>query len=473
MKTHHIKVIASIFILCYAFSLNGQVSIPNGSFENWTTYNLPYPAGYPYHCHLQTILKNTPPLLEKVNDAYHGQFAVKLSTYISASDTIFGHFLNVNPEQGPLFTWHDGFPINQIPTGIRGYYKGNFVNNDSALILVSFSKNGMNIGMYFFLLGQSSSTYAPFQFSFNPPLSQTPDSIQIGFASSNPFSLPQHGSWVILDSISLLGVTNQPAQLNGSFENWEIFTFDKLDNWYVISHPICIQKTTDAIEGSYAVQLKTLTQDSSSYYAGQISTGYWVFDGQNYVLTGGYPFTNQTDTLIFSYKYLPTADDTASIILVFKNSGSTIWWQHIFINDQPAYTTTEIPINLPTTPDTVIVIIQSSIWNHQNSPAYNNSTLIIDHIYFKSQIQPTGTDTKPVLSSQILLYPNPAKDVLYVNTELHIHRISILSANFQLINVVPPSEHNAIINLSSLPTGNYYLKIESSQGIIVKPFQKL
>ena len=145
-----ILILNFVFISCFSFS---QSSIPNGNFETWTTFSIDYPEGYPFNSNMETLFRfNLPSNLVKSTDAYHGISAVEITTVATTTDTIFGYFLNANPDNDPS-QWTGGISYNQIPTGIRGYYKYNVATADSATIIVTFSKSGVNIGSYFFNIG--------------------------------------------------------------------------------------------------------------------------------------------------------------------------------------------------------------------------------------------------------------------------------------------------------------------------------
>ena len=145
-----------LFLLSIAFTTftaYGQSSIPNGNFETWTSSTYDYPQNYPSNSNSDNFLShNLPPNVTKTIDAYHGTYAVQLTTNASATDTSFGYFLNTNPN-GPPSSWTGGMPYNQKPAGIRGYFKYNVALIDSATIIVTFSKSGSNIGSYFFKIG--------------------------------------------------------------------------------------------------------------------------------------------------------------------------------------------------------------------------------------------------------------------------------------------------------------------------------
>ena len=49
-----------------------------------------------------------------------------------------------------------------------------------------------------------------------------------------------------------------------------------------------------------------------------VSTGYYSDSNSYQYPLGGYPFTNQIDTLTFYYKYIPVNNDVAQVCVFFK-----------------------------------------------------------------------------------------------------------------------------------------------------------
>lgn len=69
-------------------------------------------------------------------------------------------------------------------------------------------------------------------------------------------------------------------------------------------------------------------------------------------------------------------------------------------------------------------------------------------------------------SNYFTLYPNPAKSVLNISSKetIEVKSISIYNTLGQLVLLVPNAEKVSIIDVSSLKTGNYFIKINSDKG---------
>jgi PKD repeat protein len=371
-------------------------TIPNGGFESWTTVAFKDPdfmgcsndethgGGYsPYNAF-------------KTTDAYHGSFAIKLTTMTNGVDTAGGYFAYGNPGDSiPT----GGLPINQTPTGIRFYQKYNFIPGDTGLVLVVFKKAGAVIGQYVYKNAGVQSNYTLFQQTFSPALTQTPDTVVFAATSCNFMNnakifLP--GSTVTIDSISFTGISPQPLDMNGDFELWHPVTRDNLNGW----NGRGAIKTTDKYSGSLALELITVPPGfgSGQIEAGEVSNTI-NRNCHNCSPSGGSPYTTQVDTLVFYYKYLPanfpSYTDSAEVNMSFSKNG--VWIDGRGARLAPAisgFQKIEIPFNLTTIPDTVQISARSSKYPYQNS--YVGSDLIIDQIYFKSQKVPVSSFSMPL-----------------------------------------------------------------------------
>ncbi|MGE0078710.1 MAG: two-component regulator propeller domain-containing protein [Bacteroidales bacterium] len=170
MKKHCLM----LFFMAASAIAFGQNAIPNGNFETWNTGTYSHPANYPYSSNNENawiFIENSVPFnLIKSTDPYHGSYAVQLSTQVVGTDTVFGYFINGQPNSDDFNSWSGGLPYSQQPTGIKGYYKYNVATDDSATILLVFSKKGRNLGSYIYNVGGVHTSYTPFNFTLDPPL---------------------------------------------------------------------------------------------------------------------------------------------------------------------------------------------------------------------------------------------------------------------------------------------------------------
>ena len=467
------KMKRQLLLLCLAYvaiTAYGQTAIPNGNFETWNSITYDYPQNYPYNSNYDVLYRYQSALsfnVEKTTPSYHGSNAIKLTTVASGTETAIGYFINTNPNNGNPDTWTGGMPYTQKPNGIRGYYKYNVATGDSALIFAVFSKGGVNIGTYMFTIGDVHTDFTLFNFTLNPPLAEAPDSVIFAATSSNIMVNENGvaGSVLILDSVSFTGVASQPTEMNGDFETWESQTIYNPADWYISGESTGTMRTTDAFKGDYAIELKTyLGTDQNSNpiaRAGQIATGYYPRNcGGNCNELGGFPFTNQVDTLAFWYKYSPSSDDSAVVYLNFKKNGTTFFGAQKILPASAEYQYVEMPFNAWQAPDTVIVNIQSSYW-YDTLVTSAGSTLIVDEIQFKSQ--PILYASLPVFASkdQLSVYPNPSGGKFRIRNDAGINQIIVYNMLGKMMyskNNFSGSKLNEI-DLTKFQKGVYFIEI--------------
>lgn len=363
-------------------------SIPNGSFESWQVSNFDNPRFYQSSNTEDHGGKGSPINTLKTTDAYHGSYAIQLNTVLNNNDTAFAYFANGNPGSNPP---SGGVPYSQSPTGLRLYYKSNIIGSDTALVLVFFKKSGSIIGNYMYKISSTKTSYTLLNKTFSPALSQTPDTVIFAAASSNAFlNRGNPGNMLQLDSISFTGVSTQPSNFNGDLELWDNLSNYKLNGWSVGG---VFQRTTDFYNGSYALELQTGTPGfgDNQLRLGFASSG---IPGQNTTI-GGYPYSQQIDTLFFHYKYIPAdINDSANINLNFKKNGTFFSGYNKLLELSASYKQVKIPINLSQVPDSMIIFLNSSkTWSVPAS--YVGSDFKIDNMYLKSQMLPVSDFSLP------------------------------------------------------------------------------
>jgi hypothetical protein len=450
-----------VFIF-FATCLMAQNSAPNGGFEQWNVVTFSYPTNYDSNINKEALEEKIDFPLTKVT-GYESNSAVQLITTESLG---MSYMTNNKPGDEDPSQWHGGVPYTLKPTGFQGYYKYNQASGDQGLVIIAFSKNGENIGYYPFNLSGLHTDFTPFNFTFSPALTDTPDSVVVAFASSG-FSGAVVGSALVIDRISFTGVADQPALLNGDFEQWTNVQIESPISWYTDNGDFknsAMIKTSDAHSGSYAVELKTFLGEENNQpkvRSGQLMTGYYGNNcNGNCFPVGGCPFTNQSDMLEFYYKYAPIGNDNGTVDLLFKTkSGSNNgWYAHADLPASSSYSKVQVPINLSFVPDTVVIQFQSSNWSTL-STANIGSDLKIDDVVFLSQ----KTGVKNIHSTQTLFYPNPVQSNLSFRPETNIQEVFIYSLSGSLVLKQSIAKDN--MDVSSLNKGIYLIRLKTKDGI--------
>ena len=83
----------------------------------------------------------------------------------------------------------------------------------------------------------------------------------------------------------------------------------------------------------------------------------------------------------------------------------------------------------------------------------------------------TGIEDK--FTNNVSIYPNPAKDRLYIETESEIEEVIVYDIYGRHQVTETPSHQEMIsIDISNLNSGVYFVKINIAEGNIVKRFVK-
>ncbi|MGE4433669.1 MAG: T9SS type A sorting domain-containing protein [Bacteroidales bacterium] len=394
MKTF-ILILMSVCVTTQLYTAN---PIPNASFELWKTESYDYPTGYSYTSNPERFFYSQKTFnVTRTTEAHEGLYALRLMTDDFEGDVNFGFALNYPPNDNNP----GGFAINELPTGIQGYYRYHPIGNDSAGIVVTLSKNGSSIGYYEFSLPAASMGYIGFDFDFNPLPVEIPDNIRIGFASSyNPSMQGNPGSTLYLDAIQLKGVGMQPALMNGGFEHWETKILHAPEVWNISGNITeSYSLSAEAYEGSYALRLDTYLRgsvDTPEVRGRSALLGYW--NEETWQPDGGMPLSGSEDTLVFYYKYTPTVDqDTAMVHIRLFNKGLFYHQQSKPLPFTQTYKQVKVPFELApymTRPDRLNIEFQ--VFKYESaSMESSGAVLLIDHLSLLDKQSDTPDDPVP------------------------------------------------------------------------------
>lgn len=432
------------FLACFFICsiLIGQNSIPNGNFENWTTIQFLDLDDFVTPVTVSQVRIGSPSTFRST-DRISGNFSVRMETMTNGIDTIFG-FITTGE-----FGQSNGFSFTQSPDSIAGYYKSGVLSGDTAILILRFTNQGNLISdsVYSFVGQQSSWT----RFSFPINLSQSPDSLFFGVASSNAINEigVQPGSWLMLDSIVFTGNGVTQSIPNFNFENWTADSIISLDSW---TESEAASRTSDNQEGNFAVRIETVVSD-------QGDTSFILTNGgiNNGAITTGKPFTVANDTLVGFYKYIPSGIDTAAMSLNFINNGVVVSQIFELFLPQTNYTSFDVPFSLNQAPDSMFVLLASSVQQRTLG-----SALFIDNLILKSII--TSLDNELESLENLNIYPNPVKEELTISfaaldKTIEIQVIDGLGRFYNKFNINAGQTFTSV-NLSDLKRGIYYLRIE-------------
>ena len=210
----YLKASVVIFILSpfTFFSVQAQIPIPEGEFENWTPASsglYEEPTGGWWTTLNSLVQLGAAVTVSKTTDAYSGTYAAKLETkqwgtFMITGLLASGKFINTDP-----FVVQ-GKPFTDLPLKFQGYYKYTSINGDSAGIYAMLTKLNTTTGKRDTLADAKTAVkstvpnYTEFDLNFKYYTPGVyPDSIDIVFCSSSGDS-NRVGSVLFIDDVKLI-----------------------------------------------------------------------------------------------------------------------------------------------------------------------------------------------------------------------------------------------------------------------------
>lgn len=449
---HKLLFTISLFV---AATLSAQ-TIPNGGFEFWNASSMDMPQYYPQTSNPQALQMGLPMNTIKVTDPQQGALAIKMNTVTNGVDTMFGYFINGDPN-----TFAGGIPYPQHPITLTGYYKCNVMPGDTAFMFVVFKEAGVVLSMDFQIFTGVQAAYAPFSISLTIPAIANPDSIVVAAASSNAYStngIP--GSMLQLDNLVFTGVATQPTMMNGSFENWTTYNTSTPQNWSTAGD--IVFQTTDAHAGSYAVQMTTFSYGGPNVSPSYISNGTFPpYSGPQ----GGRPYTLMNDTLCGWYKFIPVGTDSATVYVSATNATNVVGGGVLGLPAASVYTYFSLPFSSFTQPDTLLVVFASS---YGGTDVTNVGTVFkLDDLYLKSSAVGIQTFTWNAFG-KVQLYPNPSNVDCWMEFDNNAEAPIIMTITDELgktvseISFEEAGHHREHIDTSVLSKGSYVVTLSQN-----------
>ena len=397
----------------------------NGDFEAWENkVFFEDPIGYT-SANAQLFMMGATPNLTKSTDAVEGTYSVRMETTVFDGDTVFGYAVFGQPNDNFLF---GGFPFTDMPDSIKGSFKYNTANGDSAVILVLFKKNGFPIGMQFIPFAGVQNTWSEMAFKINP-LGIAPDSAIIGFASSLPEADQVNpGNWLMVDDISFTNATTSIP--NNGFENWKTVQSEEPLGWNTFNLYFLLEgqlpsvtRSTDAYMGNSAISVKT---KALSLFGGELDTFGIATTGMigDFGFSGGFAMSKKPDSLSFYYKY-NNSNNPSDLAIVYASFSKfdaglqqsiTVDSSMTFLPGAFNWTRKTFVFNSTSAiPDTSNILLMSSNLFFGSTMGYNNELIVDEMIYYY------GAVGIPVIADDFqtsYLYPSPATSQINMDFNL-------------------------------------------------------
>lgn len=438
------------FMLC--LGVFAQQQLPNTGFENWTETFLYEGLSEWESSNTENIQGNGG--VTKSEDAYSGDYSVKLQSILNEEDTAFSYFFHGYMSQdGP----GGGIVYSEDFDGVSGYYKSDMAEYDSAVLMVI--KYYQTTPTWFTgKLGGVHNDWTYFHFDLPPSIC---DSVFVGCVSGDIFSeyVYSFDSWILFDSIyfTFSGGDDPDPELipNYDFEDWQDFYCTNLDSWYSLNNYFSslsvepLIKSEDAYEGNFAVELVTNLIMDTYLIPGYLSIGEILLDDDNPVRK--IPYTDKPGKLTGYYKYFPESDDNGVVQINFTVLGETIGGGSYAFTEASEYTYFETEIEFVDDPDSLLLVFSSG--------GNEGSRLLLDNVSFESFV-----NSESVLIPSLNIYPNPANNHFLLEINEYIEGECLILTDIQgrkIKEIELNSENPMRIDVSDLSKGIYFLHCQN------------
>lgn len=470
------KKLLSLLFVSSAIVASAQTSVPNNSFENWYDIGVKDSLEYWMTSTLQNQQAGNLDVVNtyEISNAYAGSAAVHMETVLyynpgaGQNDTLFGYAIKENADG----TGFHGFPYSDTVDVFSCWYKCGIVAGDQGVIIVELSENDVVYSTTVYPIIGTQNSWTQLIIPLVGGSAQAPDSVFVGFASSDPFNpgVAEPGSWLEIDEISFdfLAGSVVPAPIpNNGFENWIYETIEQPTDWfsfdqliYPATGTLYATKSSTASDGLASLQIETTFENIMLGIPAIVTNG--TFDYVNDSIVGGSAYYAQPATVSGMYQFAPSFVDTAFVVIDFWNSTSGVhhqYWDTLM--SAGVWTPWTIDLTFPEAPDSVLMYFFSG--------ANIGSVLLVDNIQF------AGGDLAVVEIPQtsLSIYPNPASTVTTIQFEA-ADQIRIFDLSGKLIVSYSGLTDNQIeLNTSEFQNGTYIVQIInngylSSQRFVVQ-----
>lgn len=445
------KTLLVVSAMVALLSANQAQNVINGNFESWKTTSVDKPNDW---FSSNDFYIDGPICVSKTSDSRDG-FAIKLESKLNDFGIVdVGYFTNSTGDPTNL---EGGMPYSNLPDGISGFYKGNFVAEDSAVLFIGFKKNGTLIGSYTFKIGTSSNIFKPFTFPFD--LSDSPDSVLIEVSASNVSgnNEPSAGTSIILDDIQFTGIGITQQLNNSNFDNWSTDNIYGFKNWSATTTDVT--RTTDSHSGEAAAYIPVSDFGDGLFFGGNLILGEIPEMGKRQ----GIPYNLTNDTLSFYYKFNSVDDDSATVLIGLYKQGMPIGSDIIVLEPTAEYQLKKIPFTSPFSPDTLSLIF--AVAQGQINPASLGSVLYIDDVKLNSSPFNALFENASQKEELIKIFPNPVQKDLYVELDSRQNIKYLVTDITGKIVVSGETSNKTTLDLSTLKTGVYLLSLQTDSGV--------
>lgn len=451
------KIIYTLFC-CASLSAVTAQTLVNGSFENWVEeelFDAPTDWG---NSNIESPMSEVN--VTKDSDAAVGDWSVYMETVDTNGELDFGYVMaGTFGENGP----ESGVAFQGMVDGVRGQFKYDIMPGDSAIVVLAFFSQGVEIGMDVHKVTGTQNGWTEMNF-ISPYGSMMVDEVLVAISSSNAMDDEGViGSWMMVDDLAFTNAGSIVGTIpNGGFENWQAVVSEEVSDWNsnmgILSD--ATMRTEDAYAGDYAIRLQNgYDEDNGTAETVLFTNGDFTQTG----IEGGQAFTDRPVSFSGARLYSPNGMDIAYISVQFWAGDDMVGAAFVSIEGTDTdYQTFEAPVQYMNamTPDHVIVTITpgQEAW----------SALLIDDFAFSTA---TAINDLNSVDIDLTISPNPVNDRLTIKvneSDQAIEQIRILDPRGAVVmsQRLGQAIHNGIwtTDMSHLNAGIYFVEILTERG---------
>jgi len=273
---------------------------------------------------------------------------------------------------------------------------------------------------------------------------------------------------ILLTAVLISMTIKTNAQIpNNDFENWTtVSNYDNPDGWatmnsFCTNSFISCQKSEDSYPtGNYSLKITcktSLTQITGGW--GMVATK--AFD---YPFKPAFKITGHPTSLSGYFRYIGQNDDSMFVKVILFNNRSIVSANNFYSGGVTLnWTSFNLPFSNYATADSATIIISAFYPSSPTSGPKGNSSLKIDNLIFDNSSSVEGVSAKNTLFD---IYPNPASDIITLNTD-NVSNTDLILNIYNVVGTLVKSEtlkqNNRQINIGDLRTGIYMVEIKSKE----------
>lgn len=222
------QTLRSLSFLSLMSATAAMAQIPNGGFEQWTSFGTYQdPTGWT-SLNILTSSLGASPSCEQYTPASAGSYAVKVTTRnLPGLGVLPGLLVSGSPDAEV-----DGFPYTSRPQALTGKWRANLATGDEALVTISLSRwdpiagERITVGVGVATASADVSSWTTFSAVIEYADPQDPDTASIAILSSSGAGVD--GSWVAVDDLAFGGAVGVEEAYLGSVQLYPVPVVDEL-----------------------------------------------------------------------------------------------------------------------------------------------------------------------------------------------------------------------------------------------------